>query len=175
MNRRPGSAHLRCRRGYSLLEAGIVVGLVALVGLWALPRLTADTTVSADHTAQAHVDLALEAALAVRRDLGRFDADPALLEVYTLDVAVQPADTATLTPGQVSVGVDGPGSLATVTAAAVADDGVCWMTRRAFGTADFDVIYAYATSGTCNADAAALLSPAAGRGQSWSRPLDAGA
>jgi type II secretory pathway pseudopilin PulG len=176
----------RARAGMSLIEVAAVLALMVLIITWTLPRFRGEQIVAGDRTAQTDVELAFEAALAAKREIGRFPdtSDAAtnpgglggrtLMKRYMIAVPLVAADTTTLVPGQVSVRVSpaGSGTTATVYAAAVTADGTCWLAQRSFGTSEVEVLYAAARSVPCNATRAVALSVGDDeRGDSWTRPL----
>jgi hypothetical protein len=167
---------LQQRRALSVVEVATAALLLAMLVMWSLPRLSqGGEQLAGDVVAQTNVELAVEAVLALKRENGQYPTGSTTavlggLERYLAGAALTDATTTTMLPGQVSVAVVG-GTTADIAAAAVAPDGVCWMARRAIASQPFEVVYATASFGHCNAQRASSLTPdPLGPGRSWSKP-----
>lgn len=129
------------RTGVTMVQAAVTITLIVALGAWMLPQLTGSDTIAQDRLAQAQVELAIDAALAVRRDTGAFTTDVETHRRYLAGATPRSATTDTLEVEQISLFVSDDGPQAQVTAAAVTPDGTCWALRRSFPPAEFETLY----------------------------------
>lgn len=176
----------RLARGFSLVEAAVVMGLIGVLAIVVLPRLSVQQGVAEDAASQSTIEAALDAEQTVRSSTGSFanPADPAgnsALTDVNPDVTFVPGSTASNGTDVVSVAlsVDASTGREVVGLAVRGGDGTCWLTRRDFAALAGapTILRAYrpnALPGTCTGDSALLVVPDSTKpsyGRSWQKPI----
>lgn len=168
-----------------MVEAIVVLGLMALLALAVVPQLNFQQGVGDDGTAQGSLDATLDAQVALMRSGGsflsadRYGSVPPELQRSNPDLTFIAPQAPSTESTSVSVALSSEGTI--VGLAAMGGNSTCWMARRDFAPAadsgDPLMVFAFseADSGiACNGESALLVESTDGAGDSWGKPAAQG-
>ncbi len=164
MNTRP----LRPRTAYTIIELTITLVLLSAVALLAVPNLVSGDHAASARRAQASVETAVSAGLELFEADGALSASVAGLETIAPRLSFVSANESSTSTTTVSVKV----SASSFIAAAVDDEGWCWMLIRSVYGSGLAETKLVSRDLPCSADAASSRdgqTPPTGKGESWSK------
>lgn len=156
-------------RAYSLLEAAVVIAVIAALTALAIPLLRSTGVGASDSAAKQALSAMVEDQFTIHATDGSFSSDPGRLARADTERSFVEGASSTA-PDVVSVAVDGD----VIAGAVLGEEGTCWYVRRDAQGGAQGTTWAFlpgAKSCTGN-DALALETSSPGVGDSQDSPLD---